>query len=75
MKKLFAYKTRCGTFYLSQSSDGRFHPCVDDESLGSYLTIQQALEDLVGGHTFWPSSGEPSLLNIPDTLEGWQRLY
>lgn len=75
MRKLFAHKTRSGTFYLCESNDGRFHPCFEDEALGSYANIHQALEDLEGGHTFWPTIGDPSALDIPADLEDWERLH
>lgn len=75
MRRLFKYETRRGDFYLCQSDDGRFHPCFENEALGSYETIHQALEDLEGGYTFWPSVGDPSAFNIPGDLEDWERLF
>jgi hypothetical protein len=34
---------------VAVSTNGRFHPVYDDESLGGYATPQQAAEDLAGG--------------------------
>lgn len=75
MKKLYSYKTRAGTFYIAEH-DGRFHAVFAEESLGSYATLQQAAEDLAGGHTFTPSSGvDTSELGIPEDLSEWERLF
>ena len=48
MRKLYVYKTRVGPFYIAEHN-GRFHPVFAEESLGSYVTAQQAVEDLGGG--------------------------
>lgn len=72
LKKLYYWSTRVGRFYIAQSSDGRFHPVYDDESLGSYATAQQAAEDLAGGHTFSIASGiDTADLGIPDEIPDW----
>lgn len=74
MKPLYYWKTRVGTFYIAQSADGRFHPVFDGEDLGSYTSIQQALDDLTGGHTFSLSGGhDTSELGISDEISEWQR--
>ena len=80
MKRLLAFETRAGTFYIGQSPDGRFHPISNDESLGSYAQIWQATEDLAHDATFsvlHPETGEPldtSQLSIPDNPNEWVRL-
>lgn len=75
MKKLYSYRTRIGNFYIAEHN-GRFHPVFDNETLGSYATPQQAVEDLAGGHTFSISSGvDTSTLGIPEDLVEWQRLF
>lgn len=72
MKNLYQYKTRVGTFYIAEHN-GFFHPVYKEESLGSYSTAQQAVEDLAGGHAFSLSSGiDPSELGIPDDVSEWQ---
>lgn len=74
MKALCYWKTRVGTFYIAQSQDGRFHPVLDGESLGSYETIALALGDLTGGHTFQlPGGHDTSKLGISDNLSEWVR--
>jgi len=75
MKLLYAYKTKVGTFFIGRSPDGRFHPIFDDESLGSYISPQQAADDLSGGHTFSTSGGiDTSTLGIPEDIGEWERV-
>ena len=65
-------RTRAGTFYIRQIN-GRWHPVFEDESLGAYGSPQYAVDDLVGGHTFTPSSGvDTSELGIPDDIGEWE---
>lgn len=80
MKTLLKYKTKVGTFYISQSDDGRFHPVYDDESLGSYVSIEQAIDDLVLDATFsvlhpdTSDSIDTSELNLPEDPKEWERV-
>ena len=69
----YYYKTNAGTFFIIRQR--KFYDVLfDDQSLGSYTTPQQALDDLCGGHTFWPASGiDPRTLGIPDDLSEWER--
>jgi hypothetical protein len=72
MRKLFAWNTRIGPFYIAEFQ-GRYHPVFEEESLGSYPTAQQAAEDLAGGHTFSISSGiDTATLGIPDEVTEWE---
>lgn len=54
---LIGYPTRKGPVFIAQSSDGRFHPVWNGESLGSYHSAVAAIDDVAGGHTFSPSDG------------------
>ena len=80
MKALLQYKTKVGTFYIAQSSDGRFHPVFDDESLGSYASIAQAVDDLVLNATFsvlHPVTSDlldTSELGLPEDPGEWERV-
>jgi hypothetical protein len=69
----FCFSTNRGTFHIRRRSDGRWEPCLDDEPFdGSYHTPQQAVDDLAGGHTSWPSeTGDPSKLGLPSDLGDW----
>ncbi|MBS4149974.1 hypothetical protein ACMC9K_01830 [Pseudomonadota bacterium DY0742] len=79
MRVILKFKTRVGTFYIAQSSDGRFHPIFNDESLGSYSSIIHAVDDLVNDATFsvlHPSTAElvdTSTLGIPEDPRDWER--
>ena len=74
MQKLYVYETSAGAFYIAEHN-GRFHPLFQDESLGSYMTAQQAVEDLVGGHTFsLPGDIDPAELGVPEDLENWVKI-
>ena len=74
MRKLYVYETSAGAFYIAEHN-GRFHPMFRDESLGSYATAQQAVEDLAGGHAFsLPGDIDPAELGIPEELEGWVKI-
>jgi len=75
VKLLYAYKTRVGMFFIGQSPDGRFHPSLDDDSLGSYVSPQHAVDDLAGGHAFSLSGGfDTSILGIPEDISEWGRV-
>lgn len=54
---LVGFLTRKGPVFIAQSTDGRFHPIWQDESLGSYPSAVAAIDDVAGGHTFTPSDG------------------
>jgi hypothetical protein len=73
LKKLYTFNTQIGAFYIAEHN-GRFHPIFEDESLGSYATPQQAVEDLANGHTFSLQSGKDTAeLGIPINLAEWQQ--
>jgi hypothetical protein len=73
MKKLYAYKTKVGVFYIMER-EGRFHPVFKEQSLGIYLTPQQAVDDLVGGRTIsLPGGIDTTTLGIPPDLGDWER--
>lgn len=71
MDGYYACSTSAGEFRIA-SINGRWQAMFQDEGLGSYVTAEQALEDLVGGHTFWPSCGNPSRFKLPDDLSEWR---
>ena len=66
------FETRRGTFRIVPK-DGGFHPFFEDEDLGHYHSAEAALDDLVGGHTSWPSNGiDPSTCDLPEELAEWR---
>lgn len=71
MSGYWQFETPRGTFRIVPQ-DGSFHPFFEDEDLGAYHTVDAALDDLVGGHTFFPSSGiDPSKCGLPDEISEW----
>jgi hypothetical protein len=74
MRKLYVHKTAVGAFYIAEQ-DGRFHPVFRDESLGSYATTQQAVDNLTGGHTLNAIDGlDTAALGLPNLVQQWARL-
>ena len=74
MRELIEFTTSSGVFYIAEH-EGRFHPVFQEERLGSYATLAQAVEDLAGGHTFTPSNGvDTSSLGIPEDPGAWDRV-
>jgi len=80
MKLILQFSTTAGTFYIGQSSDGRYHPIYNDESLGSYAHAWQATEDLAMNATFSASHAQTrklldtSKLGIPESPHDWSKL-
>lgn len=50
----------------------RYIAALEDENLGSYASAEQALDDLAGGSTSWPSVGDPRKFGLPDELGEWE---
>ena len=74
MRKLYVHKTAVGAFYIAEQ-DGKFHPLFRDESLGSYVTTQQAVDDLIAGRTLNSPRGiDTASLSIPNRVQEWARL-
>ena len=72
----WSYTTKAGTFRIVARArhDGilRYHAMLDDEDLGNYANPEQALDDLVGGHTYAASSGVGTdESGLPDELSEW----
>ena len=52
---------------------GSWCACIGGENLGQYPTPQQAVDDLVGGHTWVHSSGvDTSTLGLPIDVGDWE---
>jgi len=71
MNPHFWYRTSAGTFRIERTAEG-WRPRFEDEVLmGIYPTPESVLQDLIGGHTDWPSCGDPALFHLPDALHEW----
>ena len=70
----YRFRTTHGLWTIARHLDGRWHPALNGESLGSYTSARTALDDLTGGHTFWPPPCiDPSTVGLPEELSGWTR--
>lgn len=68
---MWYYETRFGIVRIVPYQ-GRFHIIYDEESLGSYSTPEQAVDDAAGGHTFTPSNGiDLDEFGLPDCIQEW----
>ena len=70
MNGYYRVKTRAGLFRIVPHQ-GRWVAMFEDEALGSYISPQQAAEDVAGGHVFWPSCGDTSVFGIPEDVSEW----
>ena len=68
----YSCASRIGTF-LIRIEHGRWAIWCNDERLSPavYGNPQAALDDLVGGHTDWPGTVDPSTLSLPDDIGDW----
>ena len=74
MKKLYAWHTEIGPFYVAESG-ARFHVFYKDDELGNYTSADAALADVMDGHTFSSACGvNTATLGIPESLHKWSRL-
>ena len=75
MLNLYYHKTSIGTFYIAKRKD-RFHPVFKELSLGSYISPEQAADDLSGGHVFPIDQDDVDVseLGIPCDLVEWSRI-
>ncbi len=80
MRLLLFCESSAGTFYIGQSPNGRFHPIYDGESLGSYVNIAQAIDDLCMDATFsvlHSETGElldTSEIGLEEDPSAWSRM-
>lgn len=73
MSIVFFHRNKFGTFWIAQRGE-RWEAGLGDEGLGSYHRPEAALDDLVGGHTFAPSSGlDTAAVGLPEDLREWER--
>jgi hypothetical protein len=71
---MYKYESRVGTFSI-KLIDSRWHALFEDEDVGSYAEPWQALDDLVGGHTFSASCGDTSKVGLPANLSEWTPVH
>ncbi len=67
----FAFKTRSGIFHIAPVRGGWGLFFEREYFDGPFNTPQQALDDLAGGHCYWPTCEDPSELGIAEDLSDW----
>ena len=71
---VWTFQNSNGLWAIARGSEGRWHPMLGNDALGSYYSAEAALDDLVGGHTFRPPSGlDPSTCELPEDLSNWSK--
>ena len=68
----WTFRTGEGVWMIARRGK-KWCPMFGDENLGGYQSPHTALEALVGGHTVWPSCGDPAVFGLPDDLEDWDQ--
>lgn len=64
---LWTYKTDVGRFWIKQERDNRFTLGINDNALGSYISPEQAADDVymcATGHWPWDKK-----LNVSDPVD------
>lgn len=80
MKLLLKWKTKIGTFFIAQSTDGGFYQVFNDGDLGSYIRMVHAFEDLANNAScavLHPETSElvdTSALVIPEARQEWNKV-
>lgn len=73
MRKILFFNTTKGTFFIVQTLDGLFRPMFNNETYGGYSTIQKAVDDISGGHTFSVSGiDDTSTIGLPSNASDWE---
>jgi hypothetical protein len=81
MRILLSYPTEIGIFDIGQCEERKYHPIFNDESLGSYASIQEAVDNLVANKTVTiihfetKEKIDTSKLDIPQDYTQWDCAY
>jgi len=81
MRVLISYPTNIGIFDIGQSDDKKYHVIFDDTSLGSFTSIQDAVDNLITNKTsavIDPNTNkkvDTSNLGIPKDYTEWDSSY
>lgn len=76
--KLLKFESTAGTFHIARDPEKRYSVLFNDEPVGHYADIADAIESFVHESDFYilhPELGYPLDtydLSIPDDISGWQ---
>jgi hypothetical protein len=78
--RMYFFRTKAGVFSIVRHNDrwrlilsDRWRLIFGSDTLGSYSTAEQAVDDLAGGHFSLPSGIDPATLGIPADLSKWEQ--
>lgn len=78
MDKLLKFESTAGTFYVARDDGKQVHIIFNDESVGIYGDIADAVDSFVNESGFYILHPELAYpldtfdLSIPDDISGWQ---
>ena len=72
--RAFTTASRIGQFWIAQRpSTERWHVLHGDAAVdGPFTTPQHALDDLCGGHGYWPDGVDTSTLGLSSAIAEWK---
>jgi hypothetical protein len=71
----WTYRNLFGEWSIARDNEGRWHPLLSGECLGSFHSPEAALECLCLGACWHPACGlDPALCGIPETLDQWEAI-
>ncbi len=81
MRILLSYPTDVGIFDIGQDENKKYHPIFNEDSLGVYASIQEAVDNLITNNVskvIDPETNEnidTSKLGIPQNYTEWDMGY
>lgn len=81
MRILISYPTEVGIFDIGQDENRKYHPIFNEDSLGVYSSIQEAVDNLITNRVSTvlnPETNKPvdtSKLGIPQDYTQWDMTY
>lgn len=76
LRTVYYFKTTKGLAEIAfNQATSRYHALFTKEDLGNYITPEQAIDDLAGGHTFSHSTGvDTSTIGLSDDIGEWTKV-
>src|SRR5258706_7353242 len=78
--RMYFFRTKAGVFSIVHHNDhwrlilnDRWRLLFGSDTLGSYATAEQAVDDLASGHFSLPSGINTATLGIPADLSKWEQ--
>jgi hypothetical protein len=71
MNNFWRYRTAKGCFRIVARLDS-VESWFEEERLGTYELVGDAIRELVSDNKVWPGCGMPSVLGVPDDLLKWE---